>query len=115
MNQRITSAFFRRKALFLLGCILLLIAVAHRPWVLLTMFSAKRLTNTVVLVVAGDGLLVGLDHHRVVASPRSSLSGEWSLYLKTSPPIRAGRRYRAYRGVGFRAARHGDDLSLLEP
>lgn len=53
MTQRITSTSFRRKALFLLACILLLLALAHRPWMLLFAFSAKGLTNSVVFVVVG--------------------------------------------------------------
>ena len=52
MVRRIANVFrFRRKALFMLGCILLLIAVAHRPWMLLFAFRAKGLTSTLVLVV----------------------------------------------------------------
>jgi hypothetical protein len=54
MAQKITSAFrFRRKALFMLACVLLVVAVAHRPWTLLFAFSAKGLINTLVLVVGG--------------------------------------------------------------
>ena len=52
MVRRITNIFrFRRRALFMLGCILLVVAAAHRPWMLLFAFRAKGLTNTLVLVV----------------------------------------------------------------
>ena len=52
MERKITSVFrFRRKALFMLACILLVVAMAHRPWMLLFAFRAKGLTNTLVLVV----------------------------------------------------------------
>jgi len=58
MVRRITSVFrFRRKALFMLACILLVVAMAHRPWMLLFAFSAKGLTSTLVLVV---GAIVGV-------------------------------------------------------
>ena len=54
MVRRITSVFhFRRKALLVLSCILLVVVAAHRPWKLLFVFSAKGLTNTLVFVVGG--------------------------------------------------------------
>jgi len=53
MARNTTNTFFRRKALFMLACTLLILAVAHRPWMLLFAFSAKGLTHTVLLVVVG--------------------------------------------------------------
>ena len=48
---------FRRKTLFTLGFVLMGIAIAHRPWLIFFAFSAKGLTNTLVLMVAA---LVGI-------------------------------------------------------
>ena len=48
---------FRRKTLFTLGFVLMGIAITHRPWLIFFAFSAKGLTNTLVLMVAA---LVGI-------------------------------------------------------
>jgi hypothetical protein len=54
MARNVTNCFrLRRKTLFMLGCILMVVGVAHRPWMLLLAFSTKGLTNTLVLVVVG--------------------------------------------------------------
>jgi len=37
----------------MLACTLLVVAAAHRPWMLLFAFSAEGLTNTLVLLVVG--------------------------------------------------------------
>lgn len=53
MARNTTDTLFRRRALFMLAGILLVVVLAHRPWILLLAFSGKGLTKTVLLVVAG--------------------------------------------------------------
>ena len=82
MTQRVTSTFFRKKVLFLLACILLLLALAHRPWMLLFAFSAKGLTNSVVFVVVGLVAVIAVHElaHFVLRGQRGSWIGRrWAL------------------------------------
>ena len=75
MAQRIASMFFRRKVLFLLACILLLLALAHRPWMLLFIFSARGLTNSVVFVVVG--LVAVIAVHELAHLVLRGRTGSW--------------------------------------
>jgi len=60
MAMNTTDIFFRRKALFMLACILLVVAAAHRPWIVLSAFSDKGFTKIVILVVAGLAAVIAI-------------------------------------------------------
>lgn|GEM_PF-1848734 len=60
MARNTTDTFFRRKALFMLACILLAVVLAHRPWMLLLAFSGKGISKTVLLVVVGLAAVIAI-------------------------------------------------------